>query len=298
MIKTKALTKYYGKNTRGIIDVTMDIKEGEIFGFIGPNGAGKSTCVRTLLNFIFPTSGEATVMDLDIIKDTVEIRRNVGYVPSEVHYYNNMIVEDFLKYSTEFYTNDYEERLHDLAKRLELDLSRRVGDLSSGNKKKVAIVLALVYQPKILFFDEPTLGLDPLIQSVFFELLEEEKERGATIFFSSHVLSDVQKICDRVGIIKEGKLIKIENIEDIMKTRAKNIRIESDDFDLEENDQIVNLKKIKDSYHFTYKGKINDLMKKIESYKIKDISITEPTLEEIFMHYYNKEDQEWANLLK
>jgi ABC-2 type transport system ATP-binding protein len=292
MIKTKELTKYYGKNARGIIDVTMDIKKGEIFGFIGPNGAGKSTCVRTLLNFIFPTSGEAKVMGLDIIKDTVEIRRNVGYVPAEVHYYKHMIVEDFLKYSTEFYTNDYEERLHELAKHLELDLTRKIGDLSSGNKKKVAIVLALVYQPKILIFDEPTLGLDPLIQSVFFDLLKKEKERGATIFFSSHVLSDVQKICDRVGIIKEGKLIKVENIEDIMKARAKNIRIQSDDFDLKEDEHIINLKKIKDSYHFTYKGNIDNLLKKIESYKIDDISITEPTLEEIFMHYYNKEDKQ------
>lgn len=289
MIKTKELTKYYGKNARGIIDVTMDVKEGEIFGFIGPNGAGKSTCVRTLLNFIFPTSGQAKVMDLDIIKDTVEIRRNVGYVPSEVHYYKNMIVKDFLKYSTEFYTDDYEERLQELAKRLELDLTRKVGDLSSGNKKKVAIVLALVYQPKLLIFDEPTLGLDPLIQSVFFDLLRKEKERGATIFFSSHVLSDVQKICDRVGIIKEGKLIKVEHIEDIMKTRAKNVRIQSDDFDLKEDDEIVDLKKIKNSFHFTYKGKINDLLNKIKSYKIDDISITEPTLEEIFMHYYDKE---------
>ncbi|MFP4479190.1 MAG: ATP-binding cassette domain-containing protein [Candidatus Izemoplasmatales bacterium] len=291
MINTKELTKYYGKNTRGIKDVTMDIKEGEIFGFIGPNGAGKSTCVRTLLNFIFPTSGHASVMDLDVIKDTVEIRRNVGYVPSEVHYYQNMTVKDFLKYSTDFYTDDYEERLHDLSKKLELDLSRKVGDLSSGNKKKVAIVSALIYQPKILFFDEPTLGLDPLIQTVFFDLIEKEKERGATIFFSSHVLSDVQKICDRVGIIKEGKLIKIENIEDIMKARAKNIRIQSDDFDLKEDENIVNLKKIKDSYHFTYKGKIKELLKTIESYNIQDISITEPTLEEIFMHYYNKEEE-------
>lgn len=291
MINTKELTKYYGKNTRGIKDVTMDIKEGEIFGFIGPNGAGKSTCVRTLLNFIFPTSGHASVMDLDVIKDTVEIRRNVGYVPSEVHYYQNMTVKDFLKYSTDFYTDDYEERLHDLSKKLELDLSRKVGDLSSGNKKKVAIVSALIYQPKILFFDEPTLGLDPLIQTVFFDLIEKEKERGATIFFSSHVLSDVQKICDRVGIIKEGKLIKIENIEDIMKARAKNVRIQSDDFDLKEDENIVNLKKIKDSYHFTYKGKIKELLKTIESYNIQDISITEPTLEEIFMHYYNKEEE-------
>ncbi|QWC00267.1 ABC transporter ATP-binding protein [Mycoplasmatota bacterium] len=291
MIETKELTKYYGKNARGIIDVNLDIREGEIFGFIGPNGAGKSTTVRTLLNLIFPSSGQGKILDYDIVKDTVEIKKNVGYVPSEVHYYNDMVVEDFLKYSTDFYTSDYLEKMHELAKKLELDLSRKVGDLSFGNKKKVAIVLALVFQPKILIFDEPTSGLDPLIQSVFFDLLEKEKQRGATIFFSSHVLSDVQKICDRVGIIKEGKLIKVENIEDIMKTKAKNVRIQSSDFNLSEDEHVVNLKKIKNSYHFTYKGNIQDLLNKIRTYQLEDISITEPSLEEIFMHYYNKEDK-------
>jgi len=290
MITTKDLTKYYGKNSRGIIDVSLHIKEGEIFGFIGPNGAGKSTTVRTLLNFIFPTSGEGKIMDLDIVKDTVEIRRNVGYVPAEVHYYNDMIVEDFLNFSTKFYTDNYQERIIELSKKLELDLKRKIGDLSFGNKKKVAIVLALAYQPKILIFDEPTSGLDPLIQSVFFDLLEKEKQRGATIFFSSHVLSDVQKVCDRVGIIKEGRLIKVEKIEDIIKNQAKNVRIQSDDFDLIEDKQVVDLKIIKNSYHFTYTGSISELLNKISAYKIEDISITEPTLEEIFMHYYNKEE--------
>jgi len=287
MITTKDLTKYYGKNSRGIIDVSLHIKEGEIFGFIGPNGAGKSTTVRTLLNFIFPTSGEGKIMDLDIVKDTVEIRKNVGYVPAEVHYYNDMIVEDFLNFSTKFYTDNYQERIIELSKKLELDLKRKIGDLSFGNKKKVAIVLALAYQPKILIFDEPTSGLDPLIQSVFFDLLEKEKQRGATIFFSSHVLSDVQKVCDRVGIIKEGRLIKVEKIEDIIKNQAKNVRIQSDDFDLIEDKQVVDLKIIKNSYHFTYTGSISELLNKISAYKIEDISITEPTLEEIFMHYYN-----------
>ncbi len=290
MITTKDLTKYYGKNSRGIIDVSLHIKEGEIFGFIGPNGAGKSTTVRTLLNFIFPTSGEGKIMDLDIVKDTVEIRKNVGYVPAEVHYYNDMIVEDFLNFSTKFYTDNYQERIIELSKKLELDLKRKIGDLSFGNKKKVAIVLALAYQPKILIFDEPTSGLDPLIQSVFFDLLEKEKQRGATIFFSSHVLSDVQKVCDRVGIIKEGRLIKVEKIEDIIKNQAKNVRIQSDDFDLIEDKQVVDLKIIKNSYHFTYTGSISELLNKISAYKIEDISITEPTLEEIFMHYYNKEE--------
>lgn len=292
MIDIRNLTKYYNKNARGIIDVTLEVKEGEVFGFIGPNGAGKSTTVRTLLNFIFPTSGSAEVMGLDIIKDTVEIRKNVGYIPSEVNYYNDMVVKDFLIYSTKYHTDEYEERITYLSEKLELDLTRKIGDLSFGNKKKVAIVLAFAYQPKILILDEPTSGLDPLMQSIFFELLEEERKRGATIFFSSHVLSDVQRVCDRVGIIKEGRLIKIETIEDILKTQAKNVKIVSDDLKLKESDKIINLVKNNNRYSFVYKGKVDDLLKLVSSNHIQDMSIIEPTLEEIFMHYYSREEED------
>jgi ABC-2 type transport system ATP-binding protein len=291
MIKIQHLTKYYQKHARGILDVSLEVKEGEVFGFIGPNGAGKSTTVRTLLNLIFPTSGTAAIMGLDVVKDSVEIRRNVGYIPSEVNYYGDMMVKDFLIYSTKFYTDDFMDRLDYLANKLELDLNRRIEDLSFGNKKKVAIVLAFVYRPKVLILDEPTSGLDPLMQSVFFELLEEERKRGATIFFSSHVLSDVQKICDRVGIIKEGRLIKIESIEEIIKTRAKNIRIVSDDIDLKENETIVDLKHRNSTYTFTYKGEISHLIEMLKGVIIRDLSITEPTLEEIFMHYYARENE-------
>lgn len=292
MIKTEKLTKYYSKTARGIENLSIEVREGEIFGFIGPNGAGKSTTVRTLLNLIFPTSGHAWVMGLDIVKDTVEIRKQIGYVPAEVHFYNEMVVRDFLAYSTSFYTGDFEERMLDLAGQFELDLNRKIGDLSTGNKKKVAIIMAVLPQPKILIFDEPTSGLDPLIQSVFFDLLKKEKARGATIFFSSHVLSDVQKLCDRVGIIKNGQLIKVEKIEDILKTRAKNIKIQSDNFALKEDKDIVNLKKVKNHYHFTYKGSMPKLLKSLATFDIQDISITEPSLEEIFMHYYTKEDMQ------
>lgn len=290
MISTKELTKYYNKNARGIIDLNLDIKEGEIFGFIGPNGSGKSTTVRTLLNLIFPTSGTATVMGFDCVKDTIDIRKNVGYIPSEVNYYNDMTVRKFINYSSKFYTDKFDERLIYLSNKLELDLDKRIGNLSFGNKKKVAIVAAFIYQPKLLILDEPTSGLDPLMQSKFFELLEEEKKRGATIFFSSHVLSDVQRFCDRVGIIKEGKLVKIESVEDIMRTRAKKVRIVSDDITINESKDIVNLHVSKNRYNFIYKGQLDDLLKLINSSKIIDLSISEPSLEEIFMHYYNREE--------
>lgn len=298
MIKLDMLTKYYKNNARGIIDISLEIKPGEVFGFIGPNGAGKSTTVRTLLNLIFPTSGSASVMGLDIIKDTVEIKKNVGYVPSEVHYYSDMTVYEFLNYSTKYYTNNFDERLKYLSKRLELDLTRKISELSFGNKKKIAIVAAFIYEPKVLILDEPTSGLDPLIQAVFFQLLEEERKRGATIFFSSHILSDVQKICSRVGIIKEGRLVKVESIEDLLKNQAKNVRISSPDLILSNNGKIVNLRQVNNTYFFTYKGKINELLTMINKYTIEDLSITELSLEEIFMHYYSRGDEWWDYFIK
>ncbi|QMS85660.1 ABC transporter ATP-binding protein [Candidatus Xianfuyuplasma coldseepsis] len=293
MIKLEALTKYYNKNARGILDVSLDIKEGEIFGFIGPNGAGKSTTVRTLLNLIFPTSGSATINNLDIIKDTVEIRQLVGYIPSEVHFYGDMIVKDFLDYAVGFHGEIDREYLQYLIDKLELDTSRRMDALSFGNKKKVAIIQALAARPKILILDEPTSGLDPLMQNTFFGLVEEERKRGVTVFFSSHILSEVQRICDRVGIIKEGKVIKVETVEDIMETRAKKVRLKTTST-LPSNKYITNIKQINGTVTFVFTGKVPELLELIKSLDISDITITEPTLEEIFMHYYEKEDTDEA----
>ena len=292
MIKINELTKYYGKNARGILDVSLEIKKGEIFGFIGPNGAGKSTTVRTLLNLIFPTSGDATIMDLDIIKDSVEIRKHIGYIPSEINFYGDMNVEDFLHYSASFYDVEYQSKMDTLVEKLELDLTRKIEDLSFGNKKKVAIVQALLHSPEILILDEPTSGLDPLMQNMFFNIIEEEKKRGTTIFFSSHILSEVQRICDRVGIIKEGRLIKVEKIDDIMKARAKKVRIKTDKDFLKEDENIINLKRENSHLTFVYTGKIDKLLKLLQDKPITDLTIIEPTLEEIFMHYYEKEDKQ------
>ncbi|PAT02243.1 ABC transporter [Candidatus Izimaplasma bacterium ZiA1] len=290
MIKISELTKYYKKNARGVIDLNFDIKEGEVFGFIGPNGAGKSTTVRSILNLIFPTSGEIKVMDLDSVKDTVEIRRNIGYLASEVHYYNDMKVLDFLRYSASFFKDNVDERLFYLAKKLDLDLTRKIGDLSFGNKKKVGIVQALVHEPKIYILDEPTTGLDPLMQNIFFDLLDEERKKGATIFFSSHILSEVQRICDRVGVIKDGELIKIEKIDDILKTSAKSVRIKTKD-KIEINENFKDYRLINDEHHFTFTGEVKKLLEIISKLNIIDINITEPSLEEIFMHYYESEEE-------
>ncbi len=224
VVDIKNLTKTYKKN-RGIKNLTFSIEEGEIFGFIGPNGAGKSTTIRTLLNFIYPTSGSATIFGKDIIKDSKEIRQNVGYLPSEVHYYDDMKVIDLLKYSAGFYKKFNSKRMTELAERLDLDLNRKIEDLSFGNRKKVGIIQALLHEPKLLILDEPTGGLDPLMQNTFFELLAEERKKGTTIFFSSHILSEVQKMCDRVAIIKEGELVKVETIENLTKKNLKYITI-------------------------------------------------------------------------
>jgi ABC-2 type transport system ATP-binding protein len=273
------------------LDVSLEIKKGEIFGFIGPNGAGKSTTVRTLLNLIFPTSGNATIDGLDIVSDTIEIRKMVGYIPSEVNFYDDMYVKDFIKYATSFHGEVDQPFMDMLVEKLELDLNRKIEDLSFGNKKKVAIVAALVTHPKILILDEPTSGLDPLMQSVFFQLLEGEKKQGTTIFFSSHNLSEVQRICDRVGIIKEGRLIKVETVEDIMRTRAKTVRIKTDDqVDIDEH--MINVEKINGYVSFVYTGETKHLVELLSHLDVKDVTITEPALEEIFMHYYERDDHD------
>jgi ABC-2 type transport system ATP-binding protein len=200
IIEIKNLKKYYGRS-RGIEDVSFTVEEGEIFGFIGPNGAGKSTTIRTLLALIFPTSGSATIFGKDCIRYAKEIAMDVGYLPSEVFYYDNMRVIDLLKYSASFYGKDCGKRIKELAGALGLDLRKKIDDLSFGNKKKVGIVQGLIHEPKLIILDEPSIGLDPLMQRTFFDLLGEENKKGATILFSSHILSEVQKLCGRVAII-------------------------------------------------------------------------------------------------
>ena len=221
IIEVNNLTKYYGK-ARGIIDVSFNVEEGEIYGFIGPNGAGKSTTIRLFCSLIYPTSGEAKIFGKDCIRYGPEIRQEIGYLPSEVFYYDRMKVIDLLKYSASFYNKDCTKRLYELAEVMELDLKRRIDDLSYGNKKKVGIVQGLLHQPKVILLDEPTAGLDPLMQQNFFNLIREEnKERGATVFFSSHILGEVQRMCERVAIIKEGRIIRIEDIKTLQKDNYK-----------------------------------------------------------------------------
>lgn len=287
IIEVSNLTKYYGKS-RGIIDVSFNVEEGEIFGFIGPNGAGKSTTIRLLLSLIHPTSGSAKVFGKDVTVHGPQIRREIGYLPSEVFYYEGMRVIDLLKYSASFYNKDCSKRMQELSDLMELELNRRISDLSLGNKKKVGIVQGLQHSPQLLFLDEPTAGLDPLMQRKFFNLIREENARGVTVFFSSHILGEVQRLCNRVGIIREGRIVEISDIHTLQKNNYKKVHVtaaglKTSDFKMA---GVTNLQADDGSLHFFFKGDINLVLKKLGSMKLVDVSIEEPTLEEIFMQYY------------
>ncbi|MEI6899263.1 MAG: ABC transporter ATP-binding protein [Bacteroidota bacterium] len=212
IIEINHLTKSYGRS-RGIDDFNLNVQQGDIFGFIGPNGAGKSTTIRILLNLLFPTSGSATIFGLDVVRDSKNIRKRIGYIPSDANMYEGMKVLEFLQYGAAFYgPADYSGRIKKLLEVFDLDPKRKIPELSMGNKKKVSIIQSLVHQPELLILDEPTSGLDPLIQSRYFDLLYEENKMGTTIFFSSHTLSEVQSFCKSVAIVKDGKIIKTEEI--------------------------------------------------------------------------------------
>ena len=291
VIEINNLTKNYGKS-RGIIDVSFNVEEGEIFGFIGPNGAGKSTTIRTLLSLIYPTSGSATIFGKDCIKFAPEIAKDIGYLPSEVFYYDKMKVIDLLNYSASFYKKDCSKRIHELSEIMDLDLKKRIDDLSFGNKKKVGIVQGLLHEPKLIILDEPTSGLDPLMQQKFFDLLKAENKKGATILLSSHVLGEVQRLCTRVAIIKEGRIIQVEKISSLMENNYKKFKLEINSEIDKSYFQIAgvsNLEIKEKTVSFLFKGNVNLIIKRISEVEISNVWIEEPSLEEIFMHYYEKE---------
>jgi ABC-2 type transport system ATP-binding protein len=289
IIETVNLTKSYGK-ARGIIDVNLTVNEGEIFGFIGPNGAGKSTTIRTLLSLIFKTSGEAKIFGLDCEKDKEKILSDVGYLPSEVFYYDNMKAIDLLNYSASFYKKDCTVKIGELSSALELDLTKKIEDMSLGNKKKVGIIQGLLHSPKLIILDEPTSGLDPLMQKTFFDLIKKENQHGATVLFSSHILSEVQRICDRVAIIKEGRIINTQKISELQQNSYKKVAFTVKNTAKIDSFSVPGATKTEvtgDSISFIFKGDCNLLLAEIGKYPIKNVDISEPSLEEIFMHYYS-----------
>ena len=289
VIKTEKLTKYYGE-TVGIIDLDLAVSEGDFFGFIGPNGAGISTTIRTLLGLISPTSGNATVFGKDVTKEKEYILHNIGYLPSEALFYGGMKVKDVLKLSADLRKKDCTAESKLLCERLQLDISKKIDDLSFGNRKKVAIVCALQHQPKLLILDEPTGGLDPLMQKEFFDILRERNRDGATVFLSSHILSEIQRNCTRAAIIRDGKIIACDSVDALAKTNAKRINIHGK-IDLEHLSGIRDRKDTKDSVSFLYNGDINSLLHTLSLGNISDLTITEPDLDEVFLHYYEKEGE-------
>lgn len=283
-IRTVKLTKYYGR-AKGIENLNLTVQKGEFFGFIGPNGAGKSTTIRTLLGLIAPTNGTAEIFGLDIVKEKENILQKVGYLPSEVVFYPGMRVKDVLKLSADLHKKDCTEEVKMLCERLQLDGSRKVDELSFGNRKKVAIVCALQHRPELLVLDEPTGGLDPLMQKEFFDILRERNKAGVSIFLSSHILSEIQRNCTRAAIIRDGEVIACDSVEELSKTSTKRITVHGK-INLDGLDGIRDRKDLSDSVSFLYSGDMNRLLYTLSTGQISDLCITEPDLEEIFLHYY------------
>lgn len=286
VLEINNLTKYYGK-VKGIENLSLSLNEGEIFGLIGPNGAGKSTTIRAILNLINKTSGIVYINGKEFNKDDIETKKLIGYLPSEVSLYEDLTVKEMIDYHESYYTTS-KKRRSKLIKILKLDETKKIEDLSFGNLKKLGIVLAFLHEPKILILDEPTSGLDPIMQQEFYKLLLEEKKKNTTIIYSTHILSEVSKICDRVGIIREGKLIKVENIEELCNKNMGYVTIMSNDIDKIIKDFVINPDIIdKQTIKFLNNFEYNDLIKKLSKYNISKLLIEDMNLEDVLLHYYN-----------
>ena len=286
-IKTIGLTKYYGK-IRGILELDLSVEQGAFFGFIGPNGAGKSTTIRTLLGLITPSAGSAAIFGKDVRSEKEAILRQVGYLPSEALFYPGMKVRELLRLSADLRKADCRAEAERLCQRLQLDPSRKVEDLSFGNRKKLAIVCALQANPELLILDEPTGGLDPLIQHEFFEILRERNREGVTVFLSSHVLSEIQRYCQQAAVIREGRLIACDRVEALAKTNARRVTVRGR-VELDALEGIRDLRVEEDGLSFLYNGDLKPMLRQLAAGEVRDLSVAEPDLEEIFLHYYEKE---------
>lgn len=286
IIEIKNLKKYYG-TIKGVEDVSMKLKNGESYGFIGPNGAGKSTTIKTLMGLINPTSGMIMINGKLVDKNDLELKEMIGYLPGEISLYYDLTVKEMLDFHESFYKKNINQRRKELVNLLKLDESKKVEDLSLGNLKKLGIVLALMHQPKILILDEPTSGLDPIMQNIFYELLLEEKKKGTTILYSTHILSEVSKICDTIGIIKDGIIIKEMPIEDIISNNMTYLTIDSEDINKIKKD--LDLKIIMENHNtvkFINNLSPNEIINKISKYNINKLLIEELPIEELFIEYY------------
>ncbi len=282
------LSKNYGKDI-GIKNVSFEVKTGEIFGFIGPNGAGKSTAIRTILGLLQANGGSAEILGLDALTQGDQLRQQIGYLPSEVHYYNEMNSRELLEYSAGFYENVNLSLIDELADYYDLDLKKKIADLSFGNKKKCAIIQSVLHEPSVLILDEPTSGLDPLMQNRFFDMLEKENKKGVTIFFSSHILSEIQRMCSRAAVIRNGEIVAVENIQTLLEKQMKKVRVvfaRETNYNLPAGAQ--HEKSNGNKLSFEYVGKVNTLLSWLASHELHDAVLEEPDLESIFMNYYER----------
>lgn len=269
VIEINNLTKNYGKN-RGVSNVNFSVQDGDIFGFLGPNGAGKSTTIRSMLGFIQYESGDIKILGRDARKHREEILKEIGYMPSEAMFYPHMKVKEIIKMAADLRKMDCSKEAEKLCERLQIDVNKKISELSLGNRKKVSIVCAMQHKPKLFIFDEPTSGLDPLMQTEFFELIKEYVREGATCMLSTHILSEVKQYCNNVAIMKDGKIQRVDSVENLTKTSAKRIKVVKDG-------------KYED---YIFEGDLNDLVQDLASHHITDILIEEPSLDEIFMGFY------------
>lgn len=285
-IETKRLTKNYGRR-RGITELNLCVKEGDFYGFIGPNGAGKSTTIRMLLGFLSPSGGQAQIFGMDIVKEKTQILSGIGYLPSETMFYGGLKVRDILRFSADLRKQDCRKEAALLCERLELDVSRKIDELSFGNRKKVGIVCALQHKPRLYVLDEPTSGLDPLMQREFYTILKERNQEGATVFLSSHVLSEVQRYCSHAAIIREGRLLAADRVERLGHTGAKRVTL----CGVTKPPALDGIKDIKEgsgTVSFLYSGTPGRLLKALSEMELTDVTVAEPDMEEVFMHYYGE----------
>lgn len=291
VIETEGLTVYYGKH-RGILDVSLTVEKGEVFGFLGPNGAGKTTTQRVLLDVIRPTAGRATIFGLDSQEQGVELRRRVGYLPGELALYSNMRAGEFFEmYEYLRGHNGAEGYWRELAGRLDLDTGRKIGNLSRGNKQKVGVVCAFMNRPDLLILDEPTSGLDPLVQQTVLDMVREARDDGRTVFFSSHILSEVQAVCDRVGIIREGQLVTTQRVEELMRQRMNRLTLTFHTLPPEgvfDIDGVTELQRSEQSIMLEVRQNLPQVLMAAAQNGIRDVETINVSLEEVFLAYYGR----------
>lgn len=288
MLKIHHLTKKYGPN-RGVQGISLELRKGECFGFIGPNGAGKSTTIRSIMNMLNYQEGKIFLETTEMNRKHEMLKEKIGYLPSEIYLYDELTVEKMFAYSASFYQKDCKKRTRELIRRFQIDPKKKIEELSLGNLKKVGIVLALMHEPELLILDEATSGLDPLMQEEFYKILEEEKKKGTTIFFSSHILSELKRICDRVGIIRDGVLIKVEEMDQFVAAEFQIVTIDSPDHTQIQKKCPTILETKENQLKFIWKKSPNELFTFLAQYQISKIVIEDPSMEELFMHYYKEE---------